>query len=270
MAPEILEIDMTLDELVKETRDGPEDKRKWHLTPLDLVSRKEWWWSKVWWNYLNILKAWGLCFGSEAPKHQPIDRIADSVQRPLPRQQQYMILVVTTGCFVIFFVAWNDAFPTQIERTMWRIVCVMLMAMLYTGLIISEAIQAFEGVSKPRKMSLKRASGMGRAQMEAGIQHVLGRRVPMPNSPGPARRSPKVQALVDRITLILNKIRNNSPNDDPNLELPLKVVLNFYVMGFSYFFCRSYILLEDAIGLREQPASAYATVDWQKFWPHLG
>ncbi|KAL8991759.1 MAG: hypothetical protein Q9169_007676 [Polycauliona sp. 2 TL-2023] len=270
IAPEILEIDLTQEELIEKTRASPEDKRMWYLTPMDLVSRKEWWWSKVWWNYLNILKAGGLCFGSESPKHQHIDRIADSVQRPLPRQQQYMILGVTTGCFIIFFAAWNDVFPTQIERTVWRVVCVVLMAMLYAGLVISEILQAYERVSKPKDTTAKRIFDEGLAQIGAWMQYILRRSKPMPCSSGPSRRSPGLQVILDRVTLIFDKLRNNSPNDDPNLKLPLKVVLNFYVMGFVYFFCRSYILLEDAIGLREQPASAYATVNWHKFWPHLG
>ncbi|KAI4287130.1 MAG: hypothetical protein L6R35_003607 [Caloplaca aegaea] len=258
VAPENIELDKTLDEIAKE---APLD-RKWQLTPLDFVSRDEWWWSKVWWNYLNILRRIGICFGSEASDDGTIDRIADSVQRPLPRLQQYMMLAVTAGCFAIFFLAWDHAFPTPIERTIWRIVCILLMGTMGFGLAISEAAQAYEAVKKPMSDWSWR----------------LSRAVPLTQQserPKPTRffrmaRYPRAQEVLERIDRYCDGIRNNSRNGDPDLKLPLKIILPLYVLGFVYMFSRSYILIADAIGLRLQPPSAYSSVDWQKFWPHFG
>lgn len=257
VAPETIEIDKTLEDIAER---APRDRR-WQLTPLDFTSRDEWWWSKVWWNYLNILRRIGLNFGSEASEGGAVDRIADSVQRPLPRLQQYMMLAVMAGCFAIFFLAWDHAFPTWIERTLWRIVCLLLIGTMVVGLAISEAAQAYEAVKKPiRSWSWN-----------------LSRTVPLTQQterPKPARfrmaRYPRAQAVAERIDRYFDGIRNNSLNGDPDLKLPLKVILPLYVLGVFYMFSRSYILIEDAIGLRQQPASAYATVEWQKFWPHLG
>ena len=258
VASEMIAIDLTIEEIIAR---GAPSEYEWYVTPLDFASREEWWWSRTWWNFLNILKHMGLCFGSEAPNGKPVDRISDSVLRSLPRTQQYLILAVTTTCFGIFFVAWRNAFPTRTELIMWRIVCIIEMAMLVTGLIISELSQAYPALKEPvTTWRSNRSPSLPLAQWSTG-----------PASSRPLLHDfPRIQQFVKRIDVRLDSIRNNSPNHDPNLELPLKVILPLYVIGFLYFFCRFYILIEDAIGLREQPASAYETVDWQKFWPHLG
>ncbi|KAL8831297.1 MAG: hypothetical protein Q9170_005355 [Blastenia crenularia] len=255
LSPVIVDIDITAEELEK--RFNPKAGYKWALTPLDWVTREEWWWSKVWWNYLNILRRLGVSFGSDT---KPIDRIADTYQRPLPRTVQYTILVVTTGCFAVFFSAWHHQFPTEIELVFWRAVCITLVSILYIGLIISESSQAYDALQK-RSQSWKWQSPT------LPVSRWVGR-----SKPGrpPSSRSPKVEAILHRMRHFLEKIRNNSPDNDQSLRLPLKVIIPLYMMATLYWICRVFILLEDAIELRYLPKSAYATVDWQKFWPHLG
>ena len=258
VASETIAIDITIEEIIAR---GAPPEYTWYLTPLDFAGREEWWWSKTWWNYLNILKHMGLSFGSEAPKGKPLDRISDSVLRSLPKKQQYLMFAVTLACLSIFFIAWRNAFPTRTELVMWRIVCIMEMAGVGTGLAISDFGHIYSVLKKPfatwlsnRSPSLPLAQRSGGPASSRSLLHGF----------------PRLQLFVNRINVRLNSIRNNSPNHDPNLELPLKIILPLYVLGFIYFFCRFYILIEDAIGLRKQPASAYETVDWQKFWPHLG
>ncbi|KAI4169926.1 MAG: hypothetical protein LQ343_005307 [Gyalolechia ehrenbergii] len=255
LRPEPIKIDMSMEDLYKLT--NPESTYRWEMTPLDWISREEWWWSKVWWNYVNILRGMGFSFGSDT---KPIDRISDTYQGPLPRKEQYMLLVVTTGCFIIFFLAWNHDFPTRIELVFWRAVCTVLMSMLYVGLVISECIQAYPEMQQ-RSASWKWRSGSPSTTRWGNI--------PMPGCLS-VLNSPKAKAITDRIDKVLEKIRNNSPNDDPSLRLPLKVILPMYFLGTVYWICRGYILIEDAIELRILPKSAYATVQWQNLWPHLG
>ncbi|KAL8727496.1 MAG: hypothetical protein Q9166_006020 [cf. Caloplaca sp. 2 TL-2023] len=223
---------------------------QWRMTPLDFASREEWWWSRAWWNLLNILRKMHMSFGSE----KPIDRIADSGQRVLPKREQYMILAISTICFAVFFIAWNHDFPTRTEMIFWRAVCVILISMLYVGLAISELVQAYF-VFQGRGLQ-------GPVTPRTGVLQTTNR--------APRQYLKKLRRIGRQIDRALNEVRNKSPDKDPDLYIPLRVILPLYVMGFVYCFCRFYILIADAVELRSLPPSAYASVDWQKFWPHLG
>lgn len=244
---EIIKIDADVDDILKRASQPPD---AWKMTPLDFASREEWWWSKAWWNFLNILRKMHISFGSEG---RPIDRIADSCQRVLPRREQYLLLAITTGCFAVFFIAWNDDFPTETERMFWRACCIIMMSLLYVGLAISECVQAYN-VFQRRSQGASPSSLTPRSGLLENGWFKLER----------------LRQFVKQLDKALNKVRNNSPDDDPELYVPLRVILPLYVMGFSYFFCRTFILIEDALELRSLPASAYASVDWEKFWPHIG
>ncbi|KAI4240915.1 MAG: hypothetical protein LQ352_007540 [Teloschistes flavicans] len=244
---EVIEIDVEINDILTSAGQEP---NAWRMTPLDFASREEWWWSKTWWNFLNILRKMHCSFGSEG---RPVDRIADSCQRVLPRREQYMLLAITTGCFAVFFIAWNDDFPTETERMFWRGCCITMMSLLYIGLVLSELVQAYNIF---QRRSQQASPGLSTPR-SGTITHGKW-------------ASPKLQKLVRRLDKILDRIRNNSPDKDPELYVPLRVILPLYVMGFAYFFCRTYILIEDALELRSLPPSAYASVAWEKFWPHIG
>jgi hypothetical protein len=64
-------------------------------------------------------------------------------------------------------------------------------------------------------------------------------------------------------------MRNNSPDQDPALETPLRMLIPASILCFLYTFSRLYILVEDFIGLRELPSSAFDTVKWSGFLPHF-
>ncbi|CAI7629299.1 unnamed protein product [Penicillium viridicatum] len=66
-----------------------------------------------------------------------------------------------------------------------------------------------------------------------------------------------------------DQIKNNSIERDPDLTVPLKAIVPIYVIGVVYCHARTYIFLEDILQLRSLPASAYSTVDWIDFWPHV-
>jgi hypothetical protein len=63
-------------------------------------------------------------------------------------------------------------------------------------------------------------------------------------------------------------LRNNSPDHDADLTVPLKAIIPITLLAASYTVARAYILLEDLVNLRAQPASAFATVQWANFLPH--
>ena len=49
-------------------QDADQPFGEWRLSPLDFISRKEWWWSKSWMNFVNILNHMHITFG---PTYRP-------------------------------------------------------------------------------------------------------------------------------------------------------------------------------------------------------
>ncbi|KAI4181988.1 MAG: hypothetical protein L6R41_006275 [Letrouitia leprolyta] len=255
---EFIDIDLDADDILKqEGREGT----PWKFTPLDFVSRKEWWWSKAWWAYLNFLHAWHFRFGSDhfrfGSKGEPVDRIADTLQRPLGPKEVYGCLVLATACFSVFFIAWNHDFPTHVEMIFWRTASVAFMSIAYSTLFICELLRILH-------------------KMQPGTPSWGLRNTP--SLPLQVDRSKKrrfsdsrvIQWIVNGVNKALDKIRNNSPDQDPTLALPLRVMGPLYVIATSYVLFRGYILIQDVIELRQLPASAYKSVEWSNYWPHLG
>ena len=223
----------------------------WRRTPLDFVSRKEWMWSKCWSNFVSILNHMHLTFGSDAV---PIDRIPDSLQRELPIQPLYVCIALGIGYISVLFVGWNYSFPTRSEQILWRVACVTMMAMALVLLLIAQLRVTIPTIQQGyRRHFVPKASRIN--CLESGRQLI---------------KSAKSRSIWKKLNSALDSVRNNSFEKDPQLYIPLKIILPMYVVGFLYCSSRAYILVADVIELRLLPASAYATVDWQKFWPRLG
>lgn len=62
--------------------------------------------------------------------------------------------------------------------------------------------------------------------------------------------------------------KNISPNQDPSMELPLKVIIPVTILCVLYVFSRAYIWIEDFISVRAQPVGIFIAVN--RFLPWLG
>jgi hypothetical protein len=213
-------------------------------SPLDILSRKEWPWSKYWSNWINIIRHLGINF---APPTRPVDRFENSTSIALPGPLYALWLGVTGIIFGMFFFAWDFEFPTPIERRLWRIATVALLSTLPAFTMVTNfAFRTYPALKRRgrRLMGLEASPPTGHrwfGQTRAGI----------------------------RVKRIAKSIRNNSLGKDPALDVPLKAILPMYILGVVYCHARTYILLADVIELRSLPASAYAQVDWSTLVPHL-
>ena len=223
----------------------------WRRTPLDFVSRKEWMWSKCWSNFVSILNHMHITFGSDVV---PIDRIADSLQRELPIRPLYVCFGLGMGYFSVLFVGWKYNFPTRSEQILWRVACVTTMAMVLVLILFAQLTET----PPPIRQGFRNLFALKASRnicLESGRQLI---------------RTTESGRICKKLNSALDSVRNNSKGKDPLLYIPLKIILPMYVVGFLYCSSRAYILIADVIELRSLPASAYATVDWQKFWPRLG
>ena len=245
---EIIESDISINDILRaegQTFDA------WIRTPLDFVNREEWWWSRSWSNFVNILHHMGLHFGSHA---KPIDRIADTLQKELPRKSLYTCLGATVGYFSVLFLGWNSSFPTRTEQLLWRAACVTMMTTLIVLTIFAELGGAYPGLRQTFRQFSTSKSPQTKC-IESGSQ---------------LKTASRSRNIGKRLSSAFDCVRNNSVGKDPLLYVPLRIIIPLYLVGFFYCHARTYILIADIIELRSLPASAYASVNWSKFWPHLG
>jgi hypothetical protein len=68
---------------------------------------------------------------------------------------------------------------------------------------------------------------------------------------------------------IAETLRNNSPNKDKDLDVPLKALIPVTTVAALYCIARAYIMIEGFVVLRSLPNSTYDSVDWTVFLPHV-
>lgn len=241
---EVVETETTIEQIMADA--GDIAKRPYHHTPLDFVSRKEWPWSLYWSNWVNILRKMNIVIYLQ---RRPIDRFQVTVVSE-PSSLGYGIFLLLTVIYASVFVCgWNYSFPTDAEKYLWRTssTAVLVCAFLFWGTGYF-AFSLYPTRLQPLLEGRKR-------------EKVVDEERPLPNSTwAPFKEQAK---------RICDRIRNNSVDRDPDLTVPLKAILPIYVIGVVYCHARTYIFIEDILQLRSLPASAYSTVDWIGFWPHV-
>lgn len=215
----------------------------WNRTPLDFVSREEWWWSKCWSNFVNILRNMRLSFGSDV---KPIDRIGDTQLKAVSRGKQWIIGLLAYVYLAVLFAGWNHEFLTSVDQTLWRAACGTMMGSV-TVLLFALELTTF----------------WNKHPIPEGVKTKLFGRILQTEKPRRGRQ------MLQTLNRVLDHVRNNSATKDPEFYIPLRLILPIYVTAVFYCYARTYVFVADIIDLRSLPASAYATVDWQKFWPHL-
>lgn len=60
-----------------------------------------------------------------------------------------------------------------------------------------------------------------------------------------------------------------SPDDPPDAPIPISLLGPCTFLCFFYCLFRIYILVEDVIGLRSLPLSAFDSVRWSDYIPHI-
>ncbi|CAF9923074.1 MAG: hypothetical protein HETSPECPRED_005233 [Heterodermia speciosa] len=246
----VIEKKVSIADIFRKENRGVYADADWKLTPLDFVNRNEWWWARLWANWLNILRSMHLTFGTNK---RPIDRIADSLQKELGNQA-WLIMTGSAACFFsVLFLAWNSSFPTHVEQNLWRAACLLTM-----GTLLGLTIGAYIWTAPAMKLLVERSS-LSKSPRPSKVEGDLD-----------STRWKRSKNVINKIDSWFECIRNNSVDKDPQLRTPLKLLLPMSLIGFLYNCARLYIIIADILELRSLPANAYATVDWTKFVPHLG
>lgn len=211
-------------------------------TPLDFISRKEWSWSLWWAGMMNTLRVMHI---RVHPKPRPITRIPNDNWPALPSSSVFMLGFVDMCYAAIYMAGWNFTFATQVERLLWRISTTTIMGIVVTYLIID--LYAFHLMpALPAK-----ARGVFKLKGSPTSLSMLQRR------------------NASRTRRALDWLRNSSQNKDPQLYMPLKASVPITTAAIVYGIARGYLLLECVVALRWLPSSAYESVNWSAFLPHV-
>ena len=276
--------------------------KPWYRTPLDFAGRQECIMSILWAYLTQILYQIKLGFlATRRVDTKPFNRIPSDYFPPVTRfSTEVWVCVLSMLYNAVFMAAWRFQFPSVAEQTIWQaasiltLVCGFLGALL--GAYIDHAVFPFKsarvlrsrttdqtGTSSDtwlyRQMNMlinKLKQPRHRAGKRQGAAAVIerNRREDSPENQIPSsQRQPQTDPAACEpkkgIHRIVAAMRNNSPENDPTLAIPLRVILPVTFLCALYSLSRFYILVEDVIGLRRLPASAFETVDWSRYVPHI-
>lgn len=161
-------------------------------------------------------------------RFQVLDTPAEALGAPV---------IVFFGC--IFMFAWDFDFPSATELVLWRVAGIYTLVYTFVGCICTQY-----------------------------CHKILLPRWEKQRPTGPILLSTHRDDERGGTSSFAARLRNIHPSKDHRLDIPLRVLIPVSVLCAVYCVCRAYILVEDFIGLRSLPGSAFQTVEWSDYVPH--
>lgn len=231
---------------------------QWIQTPLEFVGlKREWPWN-IYWRYgITILHKLHLGKFVLQPERRPIERVPDD-HWPEPTLKSLPILFFFHMAYACILIAgWNLDLPTNLELLLWRIASCIQLGTIFSGWVtmplhISDAppilrrlMRFFEEREWQRTQMWKE-----RAAADPGGRWYENYKVVI----SAKKKMHQVRTLI---------------SEDPDWTVSLRTILVYEIVWMIYLVARMYIIVEDVVSLRAMPVSAYQTVDWSSYLPHL-
>ena len=231
---------------------GDAARHPYQNTPLDFISHEEWSLSLFWTYYINIVQKAGVPIFARPIKNRPYDRIP-TINWPMPHGFLPKVVCgfLSTTYSAVFVCGWNFSFPTNIERHLWRISSVYLTSFMPLVGLFDLYYFTPRGSKPCRHDEYKHLE----------LDH--GKLTPRQS------QSEGHNFFSQKFKIMAAGLRSNSPQKDPSNAISLRVLIPGMSLCILYTCARAYILVEDILGLRAVPASAFLTVNWSRYFPHL-
>ena len=242
----VLKCDYQIEDIVLAAGDAA--SQGYRRTPLDFVSRNEWAISLLWAHDQNILRKLHVRLFARRMGSHPINRIPNDNWPKctgLPAVWAYIMGLMYSSIFVA---GWNFPFPTSTERILWRVSSVGTVGFVMIGSPF--AAWGFDFYMPRKKKNLKAIM----SDSEEGERR-------------PHRQWFGIRNMAVKIEKRAARWRNNSPDHDPELEIPLRILIPMTILCALYSLFRLYFLVEDALALRAQPPGVFKTVNWTLYIP---
>lgn len=247
-APVILDLKTNLKTVLDKAETTSNPPHKVYLgTPLASIGREEWFLSRHWYYYTEILRKLRLAPTSATPYE--LDHFQSIEYYPVSPKLELVACPLILLYGAIFMAAWNFHFPTAIEQTLWRIAAITCLVYNTVG----EGVAGLDLHWKAVSNLLWRMFKNGDTQRNTENTD--------------KSRDSRFTEFLSRLDATFEPLRNISPDADPARRIPLVTLIPTTVLCFLYAFSRAYILVADLISLRQLPTSAYETVDWGQYAP---
>ncbi|GLB07712.1 hypothetical protein AtubIFM57258_003073 [Aspergillus tubingensis] len=166
-----------------------------------------------------------------APFERPLPRLGNDRLPDLKGYQEIILCIATLLYASIHLIGWNFGFPTKAELILWR-VCSMFLFGNTVAFWVFETSAAWYRIGRWQRFFC-------RIFWKSKLEDVEQARL--------TRESAKVPKV-----------------------LPLKAEFwSIFPLACTYAAARLYLIVEAFVGLRALEVSAYRTVDWTTFLPHL-
>ncbi|TKX18921.1 hypothetical protein C1H76_8810 [Elsinoe australis] len=218
----------------------------YRYSPLEFISYQEWAWSKIWSHWINILRHLGLNLIPSVPG----GRRQNTNLYPTTTTELVFMFGVSAAYVSIFLLFWNHDFPTRIELYLWRFASLDTVVLLCLAVLIDKIGFDLWPGWRDRLMACDRYRRF-RMQLDWHPKGSTGRR------------------LWDGMDRVKRACRNNTVSRHPSLDVPLKVNLPMYLIGFLYVLARAIITVLDILELRLMPESAYKQPRLMSIFPHF-
>ncbi|KAE9583516.1 hypothetical protein CGMCC3_g438 [Colletotrichum fructicola] len=234
---------------------------EWFNTPLDFISYQEFRIATHWSYYTRLCDMMRLHLfsrpmdtrpsKSRPHERRPWSRIPSDIWMPISFWLWIPSIFVMAVFSCSFMFGWNFFFPTETERKSWRICATYHMLFsLYGGIYYS--IEVWRSNRRPERYKALPTS-IDTEDPEAQ------RHQSQSSSELKLMLSTRVEPFVSRARKWIGSWRNISPDQNPDMKVPLRVVVPTTVFCAVYVFCRAYFYVEDSLSLRVQPQGAYMT-----------
>ncbi|KAM5350395.1 hypothetical protein ACJ41O_006900 [Fusarium nematophilum] len=254
---------------------GPRATQPYYQTPLDFISRDEIALNLAWHYYNDLARKALFSPFSRRVKKVPWDRIPGDM---FLRMDIDLELVGAAFIFlfsIVFLFAWNFDFPSKPEMILWRASSIYMMTYGAVGALWME-LSMWVFVPQSREAGDLQPSIVEESVPTHPIRKWLEeiqrwwRGLEWTSHQNKSQDSfVPLETPEETSPGFFSRSHNISPNKDPRLGVQVGFLL--VTSAFCSFYCifRSYILIEDIIGLRSLPASAYESIDWARVIPHF-
>ncbi|KAI0026046.1 hypothetical protein F4780DRAFT_774245 [Xylariomycetidae sp. FL0641] len=273
----------------------------WYRTPVDFAGGARSGIEAHWGYYVRLTQAARLPLVSRPITARPWDRFPSDAWQPPSLAFVPAGAAVLLFFSVSFLLAWDFRFPTAREQLLWRVAAAYhAVFVIYGGAYyLLEAVRWRNRRRRLQKERREAGLGVPRTQVsedvrtEASVSEQQQQQQPPPHpmsrdgsttqlfqvsgeveaqelEPRPLRKGATEVAVrwLGRSQTWVRSWRNISLDQDPEMAVPLKVIVPVTVTCVVYVFARLFLYIEDFVALRSQPAGIYVTVN--QFLPFLG
>lgn len=220
-SPTIINIQKSTAQILVEAGNMPGANKPYNMTPLDFVDNQ----SPSWLTEIQPHLRFRM-----GPRERPLPRFTNDkfpVIGAGPNAILLFIVILAYCC--LHFIAWNFSFPTRVERILWRVACITIVATTFIFLAC-ETYQDGHRLGRWQRWYLK--------------------------------IFPKNPVHLARVDTMEKKRREME-------FIPFWEVVVMSPVTFMYTLARTYIVAEVFVSLRSLPGGAFDSVNWSLYIPHF-